>query len=549
MTILSMNRKELEKRIGVVDDSMQKAITDMGTPIEDVINDEVSVEIFPNRPDLLSLENIALAINQYNGKAKIQNFFVQKSKDDYTVKIDKSVKEVRPYTVCAVVKGIRFSDDKIRTIIDIQEKLHSSIGRKRKKLAIGIYPLDKIVFPVIFKADIPENVKFIPLECDKILNGKQILKQHPTGIEFGDLLKGCKVFPFFEDANGEVLSMPPIINSDKTGRVTTNTTDIFIECSGFNLYYLNKVLNILVESLYLMGGKIYPVKIVDKNEKSFVSPNLDFERMPFNVTDINKVLGLNLAEREFQKLFAKMGIGYEKSKNQCFALIPPYRTDILHWIDLSEEIAIAYGYNNFKPILPQIATIAEEDKVSVSKKRIAEILAGLGLLETSSFHLTTKKDIKKIYYNLNDFIEIENSKTERNVLRCDLLTNAMQIYSENSDSVYPQKIFELGKVFVRDDSRDTGVTEKERLVVSIANDSATFTDVKQILDYLFKMLDKKYEIKNDDSHPAYISGREAIILVDGEKIGEIGEIAPRVLKNWKIKMPVVAFEIDIKFLI
>lgn len=549
MTILSVDRKELEKKIGPVNNAMEKLITNMGTPIEEVTENEVSVEIFPNRSDLLSLENIALAINQYNGKSRVQDFKIFQPEKDYTVKIDKSVKEVRPYTVCAIVKGMNFTDEKIKSIIDIQEKLHNSIGRKRRKLAIGIYPLEQIKLPITFKADIPENIKFKPLESDKVLNGKQILKQHPTGIEFANLLKGYKVFPFFEDVNGEILSMPPIINSDKTGRVTNKTKDVFIECSGSELHYLNKALNILIESFYLMGGKIYAMNIVDKTEKNYTTPNMNFEKMPFKIKDINRILGLELTEKEISKCLNRMGLGFEQKKNETFALIPPYRTDILHWIDLTEEIAIAYGYENFNPILPNISTIAAEDKSAIIKRKISEILAGLGLLETSSFHLSTKKDIKKIFYNLNDFIELEKSKTEKDVLRHDLLTNQLEILSNNSDSTYPQKIFEIGKVFSKEETEETGIKETERLAISIINESATFTDVKQILDYLFKMLNQKYEIQNNDEHPAFINGRGAVIIVNGKKVGEIGEVSPRVLRNWKIKMPIAALEMDIDFLL
>ncbi len=548
MTILTLDKNNLEKKIGAINEAMQKLITDMGTPVEEVSKEDISIEIFPNRPDLLSLENFSLAVNQYHGKSKILNFRTYKPEKKFTVTIDKSVKTVRPYTVCAIVKGLNFTEERIKSIIDLQEKLHNSIGRKRKKLAIGIYPLEKITLPITFKAESPENIKFKPLDSEKTLNGKQILRQHPVGIEYANLLKANDVYPIFVDAQNKILSMPPIINSEETGRITKKTKDIFIECSGFETYFLNKALNILAQTLYLMGGKIYTMNIIDKQENNSISPNLKFEKMPFKTSDINKVLGLNLSEKEIQKLLSKMGLGSEKNKGQNFALIPPYRTDILHWIDLTEEVAIAYGYDNFKPILPKISTIAEEDKKAIIKRKISEALVGLGLIETSSFHLTTKKDIKKIYYNLNDFIEVEKSKTEKDILRIDMLSNSLQILSENSDSAYPQKTFEIGKVFQKDINSNTGINEREKLVVSITNETATFTEAKQILDYLFKMFDKKYEIVNNDEHPAYINGRGAIIKVNNQIIGEMGEISPRVLKNWKIKMPVVAFEINIDFL-
>jgi len=213
----------------------------MGTPIEEVTEDELSVEVFPNRPDLLSLENFARAVNQFNGKGKIADFKIHKPEKNYTVTIEKSVKSIRPRTVCVIIKGLKLTDEKIAEMIDVQEKLHNSIGRKRKKVAIGIYPLDKITLPIRFIARKPNEIKFVPLESEEEMTGNQILKKHPTGKEYAHLLENSEMFPVFVDAKNEILSMPPIINSEKTGRIDATTKDIFIECSGHNLEYLKKV--------------------------------------------------------------------------------------------------------------------------------------------------------------------------------------------------------------------------------------------------------------------------------------------------------------------
>ncbi|MDP2947640.1 MAG: phenylalanine--tRNA ligase subunit beta [Nanoarchaeota archaeon] len=546
MTILTMNRKELEKKVGRITKEIEAKITQFGTPVEEINEDEVSIEIFPNRPDLLSLQNFARALNQYNEKGGVSKFKILPPEKDFVVTIDKSVKQVRPYTCCAIVKGMKFDDEKIKEIIDIQEKLHGSIGRKRKKLAIGIYPLEKIKLPIRFMAKKPEEIKFIPLEYPKELNGKQILRQHPTGREYADLLKDTDVFPIFIDANDQILSMPPIINSENTGRITDKTTDIFIECSGFNLHYLKKCINIIVSALYEMGGKVYAMNIKDSKEKDFVSPDMTSEEMKFNIVDVEKTLGIKLTEKEVKKFLERMGIGYENRNGQIVAVIPAYRTDILHWVDLAEEVAIAYGYENFDAEIPKISTIAEEDKMAKIKRTISQILSGLGLLETSSFHLTTKKNIKKMDYEFKDFIEILDSKTERDCLRADLMTNLLQILSENSNAQYPQKIFEMGKVFSIDatEKSETKVIEKENLAIALIDEKMNFTEIKQVLDYLFKMLNLEYKIEGVEN-PGYISGRVGKIIVDGKDIGFVGEIAPRVLKNWKIKMPVVAVEIGI----
>ena len=556
MTILTLNRKQLEQEIGKIDEKMQDKISMFGTPIEQVTNDEISIEVFPNRPDLLSFQGFARALVCFIEKSGLKTYKTEKPEKDYKVIIHKSVKEVRPHTACAIVKDLKLNDEKIKELIDIQEKLHSSYGRNRKKIAIGIYPLETIKLPITFLAKKPEEIKFIPLEFPREINGRQILNQHPAGREYADLLKDKEVFPIFQDANNEILSMPPIINSHKTGKIQESTKDVFIECSGFNLPYLQKALNMIVTAMADMGGKIYSVEIQDK--KNYNSPNLEPEKLAFSIESVNKTLGLSLPEKEIIKLLEKMGIGYEKG----FALIPAYRTDILHEIDLSEEIAIAYGYDKFVPELPSISTIGEEDKVAILKRKISEILIGLDLLEISTYHLSTKeKQFKNI--NIKEFkqmmIEVEESKTENNILRNSLLADSISILSQNSDAQYPQKIFELGKVFFNTDLRentskkplgvvDTGIAETENLCISLCSDAANFTEIKQVLDYLMRMLGIEYEIKPIENQ-SFIDGRCGAIIVDNKEIGTIGEINPTVLKNNKIKMPVASLEMSVEELI
>ena len=548
-----MDRKEVEKRIGKITSEVEEKIAMFGTPVESLTEETLEIDVTPNRPDLLSLQGFVRAMLPYLKNEKLKPYKINKPEKDYKVIIDKSVKSVRPFTVCAIVKNLNFAhagvspdgqNSKIKELVDIQEKLHTTFARKRKKLAIGIYPLDKIKLPITFTAKKPEEIKFRPLEFPKEITGLQILSQHPAGREYAHLLAGQEKFPVFIDANKKVLSMPPIINSHETGKIAEETKEVFIECSGFNLPYLKKTLNILVSILADMGGEIYQMKIEDKEDS--ISPDLNYEKVKLKLEDVNKTLGLRLTEKEVENCLEKMQIDYEKG----IALVPPFRTDILHWIDLVGEIATAYGYENFAPEIPKISTIAEEEKNSKLKRKISEILTGLGLLECSSYHLNTKEEIKNSNYEFKDFIEVEESKTEYNVLRIDLLTNMLKIISENSDSSYPQKIFETGTVFSisqkgEENKTDTGVIEKEHLVIGLVDEKVNFTEIKQVLDYLFSMMNKKYslaEVENSN----FIIGRAGKLLIDGKEVGIIGEIAPRVLKNWGINMPVVALELNIE---
>ena len=274
MPTININRKVFESLIGkkLPTEKLKDRISYLGTDLESVTEDEIIVEIFPNRPDMLSVQGFSRVFSSFIGaKTGLRQYKVEPSKEK--VIIDRSVADVRPYTACAIVKDMHFDDEKIKEVIDIQEKLHITYGRNRKKAAIGIYPFEKIKTPITFTAKNPEEIKFQPLEFPREINGRQILSQHPAGRDYGHLLEGMDKFPVFIDANNEILSMPPIINSHKTGKISEKTTDVFIECSGFDFNILRKCINIIVAALADMGGKIYSMDLI-YGDKKFTTPNL-----------------------------------------------------------------------------------------------------------------------------------------------------------------------------------------------------------------------------------------------------------------------------------
>lgn len=536
MAVINIDRKLFEKEIGNLNEDLQDKITMFGVEVEGLSDKGLELSITPDRPDMLSYHGFKRAFLAFLGKKTgLKDYKLNKPEKDYAVIIDSSVKNVRPYTVCAIVKGLRLDDNKIKEIIDLQEKLHVTVGRKRKKVAIGIYPLEAIKLPITFKALEPHKIKFVPLESEKEMSGLEILQRHSAGKEYAHLLSGKAKFPIFVDANNEVLSMPPIINSQLTGKITEKTKDVFVECSGFDFKTLEKSINILVTGLADMGGKIYQMEL--KYDKKEVTPNFESEEMKISLENTNKLLGLNLNEKELKQLIERMGFDYNKGNVK----IPSWRTDILHEVDLIEDVAIAYGYDNFVPEIPEISTIGQEDSKEILKRKISEILIGLNTLEILNYHLTNKNlQFKRMNLQEKNFIELEESKTDYNILRKDLSHYLLKILSENSDSEYPQKIFEIGKIFTSNEK----LLEKEHLALAIS--PGNFTDLKQILDYLSKMLNLKLEIKEAEEIPSYlIDGRTAEIFLGGKSIGFLGEIHPKILRNWKIKMPVALFEISL----
>jgi len=539
MPTVNLNRKEVENLVGKKLDlaKLKDRISMLGTDLDDITDDEIIVEIFPNRPDMLSEQGFSRALSSFIGiKPGLRDYKVKKSNDK--VIIENSVKEVRPFTACAIVKNLKFDEENIKSIIQIQEKLHIGFGRNRRKAAIGIYPLEKIKFPVKFIALPPEEIKFIPLESLEEMNGKEILEKHPTGKEYAHLLNKQDQYPIFIDANNNILSMPPIINSETVGRITDETTEVFIECSGFDFNILNKCLNIIVTALADMNGEIYSLNLeYEKNTET--TPNLTPEEMELNLDYVNKMLGLNLKESEIKELLERMGHEYRNKKVK----IPAYRSDILHEIDLIEDIAIAYGYENFKEEIPNVSTIGEESYLTKFKRKIAEALIGLELIECSSFHLSNKTTLNEKMRTKNKLTMVESAvNADYDTLRNFLLPNLLEILSRNKRYEYPQNIFEMGTVF------DENIKEHESLCIVKSEKDVNFTKIKQVLDVLMSSLDIPYEIE-ELSYPWFIEGRAGEIIVNNKKIGMLGELNPEVLINWNLEMPASVLELNINMLI
>jgi phenylalanyl-tRNA synthetase beta chain len=541
-------------------------ISMLGTDLESIHNNEIQVEIFPNRPDMLSEQGFARALSSFIGeKTGLIEFNTKPSGEKIIIK--KSVLNIRPYTACAIVKGLNFNDERIREVIQIQEKLHVTYGRNRKKCAIGIYPMEKIKFPITFFAEEPKKVKFLPLESpgNREMDGLQILSAHPAGRDYGHLLKGLDKFPFFKDANDNILSMPPIINSHNTGRISENTTDVFVECSGFDYNVLAKCLNMVVTSLADMGGSIETLEleyeIFNGKPQKIVSPNLAPEKINLDLNYLNSRLGLDLKEKECIKLLEKMGYGYDNKSKKV--LIPSYRADVLHMIDLVEDVAIAYGFENFEEIIPKVATIGEEEPLAILERQIAELLVGLKINEVYTYAisndkvmsknmtLTSNEEINKKNENnqltYNPIILANSLSEDFNCIRCSMISSLIDVLSHNKHNDYPQHLFDIGTVFKKSSKTDTGVLEERFLSVVLCEDKIDFTRIKQILDYILNNLDLTYELEesNIQKSESFIQGRVGIIKIKGKELGIIGEIHPKILYNFELDYPVSALELNL----
>ncbi len=499
--------------------------------------DEVTVDFGDTAlPYLWSVEGVARLIKGILGLQKgIPKIEIKKA--DYKVIVDESVSKIRPYIAAFVAKSHKVDDYLIKQMVQLQEKLCESYGRRRLKIAIGVYSYDKIKFPIHYKATDPESIKFTPLEFKKEMTQQEILEEHPKGKEYAWTLKGFKKYPILIDSADEVLSFPPIINSNFTGKVEEGEEHLFIEATGNDLEANLLAMNIMAQAFYERGFDIYSVDI-KYPDKKLTTPLIFKDKIKITPTQIKSLLGLELKNSEIKQLLEKAQ--YNVSTN---IQIPPYRKDILHPYDVIEDIGIMYGYDNIKEQPLTSYTIGETSDLVRFRNKVRELLLGLGFQEVLS-PILTNKTILYNQMNTKDFgtIELTNFMSETySCIRTWILPLLVDFLSKNKHIEYPQKAFEQGIVTVK---KGNEVIDYERVAVVSANEKADYTEIRQALDYLLRMLNIEYTIEEVD-HDSFIPGRVGRVIVKDKKVAYIGEISPTVLNNHSLEVPVVGLELNL----
>ncbi|MFX0153846.1 MAG: phenylalanine--tRNA ligase subunit beta [Candidatus Hodarchaeota archaeon] len=525
----------------------------IGLDLEDINEEEqtIKVEYNPNRPDFSSPEGIARALKgYYELELGVPPYEITPS--TITLNVDPSVKKVRPYIVCGVIRDIDLDEDEVATLMNIQEHLHWAIGRDRRKVAIGVHDLDNIVPPYRYTAVKSDSVSFVPLHGDGYpMNLEEILLIHEKGIEYAHILEGKEVYPIIFDNNNEVLSFPPIINGELT-TVTDDTKNLFLDLTGTDFKAVNMALNILSTTLADMGAKIESVKVNYEGGKEIITPNLEAKKWQVNVSYINNVIGLNLSISEMIKCFKKVRMGAERSKKKDYLdiQVPAYRGDIMHQIDFTEECAIGYGYSKL-PLTIKVGGIGKYHPKQDFSNRIRKIMIGAGYLEVLNFILASSEkqfDYMKHKAKPEEKVEILNPVSkEYNTTRTKILPKLIDTLLFNRSEEKPIRIFEVGDVILLSKQEETGAKREVHLSAVSYHEDANYTEVKSTLDYIMTTLgyNHDYEVK-PGKNPSYIDGRYGEIYLNGSVMGEIGEIHPEVLLNFKLVFPVAAMELNLE---
>lgn len=536
MAVVEISRRDLENLIGkkVNDDTIKNIIPMMGAPLERIEGDTLAYEIFPDRPDMLSVEGFAHAIRDFLGTGKIITKY-KTEPSGITLSVDTSVSSVRPYISASVIRNVKMSNSLVASLMQVQEKIHETLGRKRRKVAIGVHNLDNVKPPFEYKAVKPHDISFVPLDMKKKMTLREICNKHPKG-GYCSILQGNDNWPVIVDSNNDVLSFPPVINGELT-RVTKSTKNVFIDVTGTDRLAVNQTINILCASFTERGSKIETVTV--GGEKT---PDMSFRKLKLNLDYLNKLLDLDLRPKQVDEELRKMGM-YLKNGH---VYVPPYRSDVMHEIDIVEDVSIAHGYMKFEPRIPRVPTIARRLEKNEYFEELRDIMVGLGFQEVVTMILTNEADeFRKMNNYTENVCETLNPVSrDHSICRKYLLPSLLRVFVANRNIEYPQKIFELGYCIIADDKEETGARNIAKLSAAVSNSEVNYDEISSVLDAFMRHINAKHSLKRLE-HGSFVPGRCASIITKRNPVGIMGEIHPRVLNNWKLEKPVVALEINV----
>jgi phenylalanyl-tRNA synthetase beta chain len=511
----------------------------LGLDIESLAGDTIRVEYSPNRPDygtdfgvargLRGLLGIETGVPQYAAKPS-----------GVTVSVDRRLTSVRPFISCVLARGLRLDDEDVRQIISLQEDLHNGLGRKRKVVAIGLHNMGAVTAPLSYRA-VDESFSFVPLGGAGELSVGKILRDTDEGRAYGSVFKGHGPYPVIVDAKGTVLSFPPIINGEAT-RVTSKTHDIFVDVTSTDQRIGDDVMGVMATTLAEAGAKLGSVSVAYPKGRR-TTPDLAPASLPVDLPLIRSVSGLDLPPKEVLACLGRSRLSVKGGK----AFAARYRVDLLHPVDLAEEVALGYGIDRIGPLYPPSKQAGSFNPFEEFLDSASTVMAGEGMIELMTYELTDEKSVYSYFFRSSQYkISVADPKSiDHSILRDSVLPSLMTSLAGNAKSDYPQRVFEIGRVYSR--SRK-GVAESWHLGALIAHALASYSEAKSSLDsFLATLCGKEAQTKAED-HWAFASGRSASVVVGGGGIGYVGEVKPESLEAFGLKVPVSGFEIDLSAL-
>jgi len=546
MPIIRVSKRDLKSLLGGVAldvDTIHRYFAKLKCEVESVEGDIVEYEANSDRPDLFSAEGLSRALKPWLG-LEWRGYEIRRSNvRGYATSIPE-----RPYVALAVVRDLSLSSEAISQIMQLQEKLAQTYGRARRKVSIGVYDLGDLDPPIYYDLANPDTVRFRPLELSEEITLREVVEKTEKGILYGYIVKHMEKYPVLRDSKGSILSLVPIVNSEDC-KVKTTTKDVLIDATGTSLEDVVNAVTIMATSIAerSKSGVIESVEVVYENGLVVEAPRKAMPQLSVNISEVNDLLGTNLDVREVVELLKKFYYEVVRVVDHEVIVRPPiYRIDVKSWVDVAEDIAIAYGYDKLgaeADSLPPSKAPGRVHPIEYVSRRLRDVLLGLGFQEVANYMMSSRLTQLGLLGIEQEMFLVDNPRSERfEGLRIWLTPQLLEVIRDNSEKSSRLMIFELGDVVLPDENSETGARVERRLGMAITHEKATLTDglacVKALLEELGALpVFAKKTIRG------FLPERTAAILACNSEIGFVGEIDPRVLHGLRLNNPVVVAEI------
>ncbi|XP_010681993.2 phenylalanine--tRNA ligase beta subunit, cytoplasmic [Beta vulgaris subsp. vulgaris] len=543
----------------------EKHLTDNeSTEDEEII---YKIEVPANRYDLLCLEGLAQALRIFEERQATPTYTLTNVTDQSVLKmhVKSETSSIRPFVVCAVLRGVTFDEVRYNSFIELQDRLHQNICRRRTLVAIGTHDLDTIQGPFTYEALPPSEIDFVPLKQVKSFRVDELMEFYKSDLKlkkYLHIIENSPVFPVIYDRDRTVLSLPPIINGAHSA-ITLETKNVFIECTATDLTKAKIVLNTMVTMFSGYCEKkfeVEPVEVLYSDGKSYVCPDLSLYEMEVSLSYINDAIGVSLEADEVTQLLKKMQLDakkFDSADNQCKinVLIPPTRSDILHPCDVMEDVAIAFGYNEIPKRKPAsikplgLNELSDLIRSEIAMNGFSEVLNWILCSYKENFSMLSRKDDK------SSAVIIANPRSaDFEVVRSSLMSGILKTVGHNKDHPKPIKIFEVGDIALLDDTKDVGARNCRQLAALYCGASSGFEIIHSLIDRVMEIVGTPFVAEGDCSgyyikradNPEFLSGRQANIIYKGKHIGTFGIVHPEVLNNFDIPDPCSYVELNVE---
>ncbi|MGB9725197.1 MAG: phenylalanine--tRNA ligase subunit beta [Fervidicoccaceae archaeon] len=541
MPVIYLNIERLNNLVGekLTYEKLDNLLFSLKSESKVLDGSRVEVEVNSDRPDLFVSEGMARALK---GLLEIEEgLFQPKTKEsEYSARIFEVLS--RPYIAVGVLKGIELGEEGLKELIQFQEKLHITVGRKRKKVAIGIHDLRKIPDKKLEYTMISLDMEMIPLGSKTKMKIKDVLKETEQGRSYGEISVLGGAHPAII-SGGEIISLPPVINSEIT-RVEPDSRELLIDVTGTDRDSVIKTLDLICSLLNEHKNSIIEkVKIIEQpTEVIRQDPPLARSEVSLQKNYVKKILGFDIRNEDIVHHLLRMRFGISKEKDDSLdAIIPEYRVDIMHPIDLVEEIAMAYGYNRIPVKILSLKTEGSLDHLSTISRAIRLLLIGLAFQEIQSFVMMGTH--AELFRTGNQkLLKIKNPVSEEmGWVRPNLASSLLTFLIENQHAELPLKIFEIGDYAYQIGEK---ITQKKSVALAIMKDELSFEEIQAPLYSLLSSLGLEVKFRRD-SISYLLEGRAAKVIVNDIPIGIVGEVHPYVLTSMGIKYPVGIAELDL----